>query len=633
MFTDIVGYTSLTQRDESSTLQALEKHRSLLRPHFSSHGGREIKTIGDAFLIEFQSALDAVLCAVAVQQMMHDRNVARGEPLSLRIGIHMGDVVESGNDILGDAVNIASRIEPLAEPGGVCISSQVRDQVMNKSDLSFVSLGQKSLKNVSASVEVYKVVMPWERHAGPSSLASDKKRVAVLPFTNLSSNPEEGYFADGITEEIITSLSGVRQLAVIARTSVMGYKGTTKKVKEIGRELEAGTVLEGSVRKAGNRVRITAQLIDATTETHLWAQNYDRNLDDVFAVQSEIAEKVAGELKVQLMQSEKEVLEKRPTESTEAYGDFLRGRELLRGEPIETSQRQALALFERAVELDHSFARAHVGIAAVHILIADLYEAKEVAHNTARVSLKRALELDPDLAEAHSTLASLLYNEDELVRSEAEARRALEVNPSLPDPHRLLFEIAATKGDRDGMVGHMETAYRLDPIMPLNIYLLGEAYVWTGREQDALELWKKTEPVSPAYTYRGMGDYYLGRGDLAKAREYHDRVQKILPTHHWVTWMGGALDARSGDGEKALLAIKKLEEDVNRGPIVLNYMAYVYLALGDLDSFFAQMNKALDTRAQIQSFMLYSPILAKAREDPRYGELVERLRRQTGLAK
>jgi len=179
----------------------------------------------------------------------------------------------------------------------------------------------------------------------------------------------------------------------------------------------------------------------------------------------------------------------------------------------------------------------------------------------------------------------------------------------------------------------METAYRLDPIMPLNIYLLGEAYTWTGREQDALELWKKTEPVSPAYTYRGMGDYYLGRGDLAKAREYHDKVQKILPTHHWVTWMGGALDARSGDREKALLAIKKLEEDVNRGPIVLNYMAYLYLALGDLDSYFAQMNKALDTRAQIQSFMLYSPILAKAREDPRYGELVERLRRQTGLAK
>ena len=632
MFTDVAGFTRLTQGDESETIRLLEDQRRLVRPILTSHGGREIKTIGDAFLVEFQSALDAVLCAVTIQQVMHDQKVARAGTLTLRIGIHVGDVIEGGNDILGDAVNIASRIEPLAEPGGVCITGQVHDQVMAKSDLTFVSLGQKSLKNVNAPIEIYRLVMPWEREAGSIHMQLDRNRVAVLPFANMSPDPNDEYFADGMTEELIDRLAQVKQLKVIARTSVMSYKKKDKKAGEIAKELLVGSLVEGSVRKAGNRVRVTVQLIGAGTEEHLWSSHYDGTLDDIFAVQSEIAEKVAGELKVQLMQSEKEVLEKKPTESTEAYSDFLRGRELLRGETSETSLRQALALFERAVELDPSFAGALVGIAAVHIHLSDLYEPKEDAHPSARASLKRALELDPDLPEAHSSLAELHYNEDELVRAEAEANRALELNPSLPGPHRLLFEVAATRGDRNGMVKHIETAYRLDPNLALNVYLLGEAYVWGGREQDALELWKRTEPVSPAYTYRGLGDYYFGKGELAKAREYHHRVKEILPTHPWVIWMGGALDARSGDREKALLAIKKLEEDVNEGPLVLNYIAYVYLALGDLDSYFAQMNKAFDSRAQIQSFMLYSPILGPAREDRRYGELLERLRRQTGLA-
>ena len=302
MFTDIVGYTALTQENESATVQLLDDHRKLLRPIFASHGGREIKTIGDAFLVEFGSALDAVLCAVAVQSAMNDRKLARGAALSIRIGIHAGDVIETEGDLIGDAVNIASRIEPLAEPGGVCISRQVHMQVENKVPYDLIKIGPRVLKNVTEPLEVYKVMMPWDKANAVPSAQLDKNRVAVLPFTNMSSDPEEGYFADGMTEELITSLSGVRQLTVIARTSVMGYKGTTKKVREIGSELGVGSLLEGSVRKAGNRVRITAQLIDTATEGHLWAQNYDRQLEDVFAIQSEIAEKVAGELRIRLVE-------------------------------------------------------------------------------------------------------------------------------------------------------------------------------------------------------------------------------------------------------------------------------------------------------------------------------------------
>src|SRR5271157_1249482 len=292
----------------------------------------------------------------------------------------------------------------------------------------------------------------------------DKRRIAVLPFANLSSNPEDGYFADGMTEELITSLSGVRQLTVIARTSVMKYKGSQKGASDVGKELNAGTLIEGSVRKAGNKVRITAQLIDTSTEGHLWAQNYDRQLEDVFAIQSEIAEKVAGELKIRLVDSEKRVIKKKATENTEAYTRFLRGRELARLE-TEPSLRQAVGFFEKAVELDPSFARAYVGEAECHQFLADKgNEPQDISVTTVRRLLARALNLDPNLPEAHASLATVLFNEDDVIGSEAEAKRALELNPSLPDPYWIMYELAALKGEPNEMVRQIESAYRLDPI-------------------------------------------------------------------------------------------------------------------------------------------------------------------------
>ena len=271
MFTDMVGYTALGQRNESLSLALVEEQRKLIRPILSRHKGREVKTIGDAFLVEFPSALDAVRCAYDIQRAAREYNISAPieQRIHLRVGVHLGDVVESQGDISGDAVNVASRIEPLAEDGGVCITRQVFDHVQNKFELPLVSLGAKSLKNVSLPMEVFRMVMPWEAEKATPSSQPDKRRIAVLPFANLSSDPEEGYFADGMTEELITSLSGVRQLTVIARTSVMKYKGSQKGASDVGKELNVGTLIEGSVRKAGNRVRITAQLIDAATEGHL----------------------------------------------------------------------------------------------------------------------------------------------------------------------------------------------------------------------------------------------------------------------------------------------------------------------------------------------------------------------------
>jgi adenylate cyclase len=631
MFTDLVGYTALTQRNEALAMQLLEEHRRLVRPFFPKHSGREVKTIGDAFLVEFASALEATRCAFDIQQSLSELNSGRREDrrVLLRVGIHLGDVIHDQNDVYGDAVNIASRIEPLASPGGICVSQQVYDQIKNKFEFPLSTLGEKTLKNVSEPVEVYRVILPWEKKSESES-ELEKTRIAVLPFTNMSSNPEEGYFADGMTEELITSLSGVRQLTVIARTSVMGYKGTTKKVREIGRELEVGSVLEGSVRKAGSKVRITAQLIDATTEGHLWAQNYDRQLEDVFAIQSEIAEKVAGELRIRLVDSEKRTLEKKPTENTEAYTCFLRGRELFR-EETEASLKQALGLFEKAIELDPRFARAHVGVAECHQSLAGLgFEQFDVSLSTVKSLLERAIDLDPNLPEAHAVLAEMFFNVDDMPGLDAEARRALELNPSLPQPYSMLSELAAMNGDPGEMVRQTETAYRLDPIRPRFIYSVGTAYLWTGREEEALELWKKTEQLAPAYTYRGMTEYYIIKGDLEKAKEFHAKAEKLEPTNPRIISMGGIIAAMEGDKEKALLAIKKIE-DAKIGPLGFNYIGYIYHALGDLDSYFEYMNKAREAHQIIPSTMMYSPLFARARADPRYLELVERLRKQCGL--
>jgi adenylate cyclase len=633
MFTDLVGYTALTQKNEALAMQLLEEHRRVVRPFFPKHNGREVKTIGDAFLVEFASALEATRCAFDIQQSLSELNSSRQEDkrVLLRVGIHLGDVIHDQNDVYGDAVNIASRIEPLASPGGICVTQQVYDQIKNKFEFPLSSLGQKNLKNVGEPIEVYRVILPWEKKSESES-NPEKSRIAVLPFANMSPDPADEYFADGLTEELIDRLSQVRELEVIARTSVMSYKKKEKKVSEIARELSVGSLVEGSVRKAGSRIRVTAQLINGATEGHLWSSHYDKNLDDIFAVQSEIAEKVAGELRTQLLDSEKRTLEKKPTENIEAYTCFLQGRELYR-EETETSFRQAIGFFEKAIELDPKFARAYVGLADCHLSLAESgFDSYGVSLSSAKTSLERAINLDPDLPEAHAALSGLLFDLDDMPGAEVEARRALELNPSLPDLYRTMWELAALKGEGGEMVKQMETAYRLDPVRPHFIWLLGTAYLYTGREQEALEHWKKTEQLAPASAYSGMTEYYLIKGDLEKAREFHAKTEKLEPSRPRIISLGGVIAALEGDRDGALLALRKIE-DAKMGPIGLNFIGYIYHALGDFDSFFEYMNKALEAHALVPLFLMHSPLFAKARADPRYPALMERVRKQLGLTK
>ncbi len=627
MFTDIVGYTSLTQRNESLAMELLGEQRDVVRSRLASFGGKEIKTIGDAFLVEFDSALDAVKCGVAIQKSFHDLNTSRpvAKRILLRVGVHLGDVIHVQDDVYGDAVNVASRIEPIAAAGGMCVSHQVHDQVKNKVDFQFESVGKRGLKNVLEQVEVFKVVFPWEREE-VAAKTMDRMRIAVLPFTNLSSDPEEGYFADGVTEELITAISGVRQLTVIARTSVTGYKGTTMKVKDIAQELDVGTILEGSVRKAGNRVRITAQLIDAATEGHLWAQNYDRQLEDVFAIQSEIAEKVAGELKIRLVEEEKRVIEKKPTENTEAYTFYLRGKELIR-ERTEASLKQAIEVLGKATELDPAFAKAHAAIAeALVTFVAEGYGSYEQAMPRAEIAVKKALKLDPELADAYAILAQVDFQEDDVLGSEVAAKRAIELNPSLPEAYFVYSNVALLKGETDAGMKAAETCFNLDPARPRYSDRLGQFYFFLGREDEAVRLWEKTAQLSPAGTYRGLAEYHLYKGNLEKAREYFSKAQGLEPTNRWSKWMKGFLAARGGDKDGAVKVIEDIENKW-LGATNLNDVGYIYYALGDMDSYFTYMNRATDQHTLRYVYFMYCPLFEGARSDPRYQLVLEKLKK------
>ena len=348
MFTDMVAFTALTQRNEVLALELLEEQRRLVRSLLAKYRGREVDAIGDGFLVEFASSLEAMRCAVEIQSALKHTNAKRSEEkrIWIRIGIHLGDIVHNGTKVAGDAVNVASRIEHLAPPGGICITAQVYASVFNKVDYVFKSMGMPELKNVVMPIEVFRVSGFGQSVIRPTQIKAmmPTDRVAVLPFTNISMDPADEYLADGMTEEMISSVSKVKGLRVIARTSVMRYKGTHKPIAEIGRELNVGSVLEGSVRKAGNKIRISVQFVDTLNEEPQWTREYDREFKDVFAIQSDIARHVAEALREHVFGGE----ERRATSSPEAYINYLRGRQLW-NRRTEESLKKSIGFFEEAL--------------------------------------------------------------------------------------------------------------------------------------------------------------------------------------------------------------------------------------------------------------------------------------------
>ena len=629
MFTDMVGYTALAQANESAALAALEEQRNVVRNVFPSYSGTEIKTVGDAFLLEFKSARDAVLCAVEIQKKLHELRSARSGDISLppiRVGIHLGDVEHSGGDVYGDAVNVASRIQLLSEPNGVCISEQVYESVRNKTDLHFRRLSGARLKNVANPMDLYQITMPWDERRTTMS-GAPRERLVVLPFVSMSPDPNDEYFADGLTEELIGSVSQIKGLEVIARTSAMNYKKKEKSVAEIGRELNVGTVIEGSVRKAGNRIRVTVQVIDAKTEAHLSSSNYDSTLDDIFAVQSSVAAKVAESVPGTVLGTRvgKKNGSEKEMKDTQAYTDFLQGMQLVHTRERE-SLRRAESLFELAISRDPDFARAYVGLARCYIGLGNGgYIEWGQAIQRGRSAVMKALSLDSNLAEAHCGLGELMFMGDEkpeLRRSEF--AKALELNPNLAEAYRMLANDSGAAGDTPEMVKNLEKAYELDPLSPIVIPGVGLAYFYTARYDDALNHWMATKYLAPYDTDRFLFDFYMNRGDYSKAEEIVRELERIGPTLEYTLLNRGYLAAVRGDVQTARAMIDKLDDTHKPGWARSSSAGLIYLALGDVDKFFEYMFRAVEDHTIPLMTLRYNPLLDKVRSDPRFAEIFRR---------
>ncbi len=640
MFTDLVGFTKLGQQDEEAALRLRREHQDLLRPLFQQFGGREVKSLGDGFLVEFSSALESVRCAVEIQRALARRNASVGpeDQLQLRVGLHVGDVVDEDGDVVGDAVNVASRVEPLAEPGGVALSGSVYEQVRNKLPLVFERVGPRALKNVQEPVEIYRVLAEGSRPATAprESTASRPLRLAVLPLANHTAEPEDGYFADGLTDELISRTSQVPQVRVIARTSVQRYKGSAKSIREVGQELDVGVALEGSVRKSGNRVRISVQLIDVKSEAPIWSMRYDRPFDDIFAIQDDIAGQVARSVEAQLTgpaaTGHVPVTSSAPdTSDMEAYALFLHGRQLFGEKGSVESIRTALGLFEGAVARDPGFARAHVGVAETLLWLATEGSTPfREAEDRTLVELQRALEINEGIAEAHSTLAALYLGSDRFSECEREARRAMALNPSLADPYRWLAQLAAGDGDIQQAVRYLEAARKLNPEDVNVLSFMGRALAYAGREADAVAFWNATKSQVRFRTNAHMAEYYLGKGNLDEAERAIREMQAVRPESPWTYLYAGMLAIRRGDPAAAREMIRTLEERRQRGEMVVFFIGFLHYALGEMDAFVDCLEEAFRHNVLPLLELLYSPLYADARKDPRVQDI---LRRQAGLRK
>jgi len=541
---DVAGYSRLMGVDEEGTLRQLKVHRKeLVDPKITEHRGRIVKTTGDGMLVEFVSVVDAVRCAVDIQREMVERNadVPAETCIQFRVGINVGDIISDNNDIYGDGVNVAARLEALAEPGGICISARVQEDARGKLDIAFEDAGEQQLKNIDRLVRMYRVRCGSAAlgNSVPAPTLPDKPSIAVLPFQNMSGDPEQEYFADGMVEDIITALSRFRQLFVIARNSSFTYKGRAVDVKQVGRELGVRYVLEGSVRKSGNRVRITGQLVDAMTSAHLWADRFDGTLEDVFDLQDQVSVSVVSAIAPTMEQVEIERAKHKPTESLDAYDYFLRGTASLH-QGTKVGIIEALRLFYRATELDPNFASAY-GLAAwcyvvrktngwMSDLVEDVAEATRLA--------RRATELGRDDAVALCWGGyALAYVAGDVDAGLAFIDEALTLNPNLAAAWNYSGWVRTFIGEHVSAIERFERSLRLSPRDPTAFHMrtgIAYAYFFTGQYDKAASLARdalRDQPHQATFLggLRILAASKALAGQVEEAREAIDRLLQLDP--------------------------------------------------------------------------------------------------------
>ena len=529
---DVVGYSRLMEADEEATLATLNAYRQVIDGLIVDHRGRVFGSAGDSVIAEFASPVEAVRCAIDIQREIENRNadLPHERHMQYRVGVNLGDVMVDGDNLLGDGVNIAARLEGLAEPGDIRISGTVFDQVDGKLDFGFDDLGAQQVKNIAKPVRVYRV--RFGDHGSTAAARSDealalpdKPSIAVLPFTNMSGDPEQEYFSDGLTEDIITALAAWRSFPVIARNSAFVYKGRAVNAKLVGRELGARYILEGSVRKTGNRVRITAQLIDASTGHHIWAERLDRDLEDVFQLQDELTLRIATTVEPQLRQVEHKRLISKTTNDLNAWDCYLRGMSHLH-QMTKEGNVSARRMFERAVELDPTYGEAFAALAHSHLrdILLECTESREDSLAEAFAVARRAVALGEASAYAHSILSQAYLWRNEHRLAVAESERAVELNPYDADLLGSLGNRLDLAGDGEAGIAKMEEAQRLYPQNPeihMSMAFLARAYLNARQYGRSVEVAQKAvdrQPDSPhAHYILAMGLGHLGRRDEARA--------------------------------------------------------------------------------------------------------------------
>lgn len=577
MAADVVGYSRLMGANEVGTLQSLQQHQAeLIQPEIAAHHGRVVKLTGDGILVEFPSVVSAVECACVVQRAMPQRNAAVPEDrrIEFRIGIHLGDVIVEGDDLFGDGVNVASRIEGVARPGGVAVSQSVREHIGNKLDLRFDDRGEEQLKNIERPVRVYDVVLeaPAAKAGAPlDDLRENKPTIAVLPFTNMSGDPEQEFFSDGIAEDIITDLSKISSLFVIGRNTSFTYKGMSLQLPKVAADLGVKYLLEGSVRKAGERVRVTAQLIDGPSGGHLWAERYDRELTDIFAIQDDITHAIVDQLKVRLVPGEKKVIGQAPTESVEAYTFYLRGRQYFHNS-TRWFLNLARQMFERAIELDPMFARAYAGLAIAETRLAGWF-GEPIPIEQILANAGKAIALAPDLAEAYAARGEALSGMGRRSEAEDAFERALELDPNSFEANLFYARHWHRAGFSERSLPYFIRATEVQPDdcqAPLLLYQTlralgrgeeGEQYAAMGLKRAEEALRRFPESSRPAQLGAAA---MVSLGKTEQAREWMERALSIDPDDTHIKYNAGCMWAQMGESERALDLLEQWASHVGR---------------------------------------------------------------------
>jgi len=571
---DVVGYSRLMGTNEAGTLAALKALQTdFIDGKIAEHHGRIVKQTGDGMLVEFPSVVNAVACATEVQRGMRDRNadVPGDRRIQFRIGVNLGDVIVEGEDIFGDGVNGEARLESIAKPGGIMISGSVRDHVGDRLDLTFEDMGEQNLKNIERPIRVYSVALnkPAARDTKDAVPAQreqlERPSIAVLPFNNMSGDPEQEYFSDGITEDIITDLSKVSGLFVVARNTAFTYKGKPVKVQQVGQELAVAFILEGSVRKAGSRVRVTGQLISSKDGGHVWAERYDRDLTDIFAIQDEITHAIVEELKVKLLPQEKKSIGQTPTDNVEAYTYYLRGRQFMQRHS-KSNYQLARRMFAKAVELDPLYARAYAGIADCDSFLF-LHYHLDVGIDTILATSAKALALENGLAEAHASRGLALSLGQRYEEAMAEFEKAIALDPNSFEGHYFYARACFGQGKLERAAVLFERAAENKPDDYQSLILSIQIYESLGRDRDKEDAARRgveraereltLHPENPRPAYLGAAALAT-LGEKDRAKEWVSRALAIDPDDVLTQYNSACVYSVLGDIERAFDLLERL---------------------------------------------------------------------------